>query len=258
MSDSELQRPSIRLRRQSSASFIAPTVQEDNGTLQVPGSEGGSGWGRPRAWSGSSRLGRMRSASHMPRVEESSTLPTPLPEQPESAEGSAPVANKPLPDLPPGAKPADGSEEYESNLVDLLDLIDPEVQTLSTLTNVQNSLFVPDLGRYINRRPSYNLTRIPSSSDSDLTEPTPVQTQPQDALERTATSYTLASITSRQTERHYAVLPHGVRLEGWTGEDRRRLDDHVRHMLHSRRSKFRRSMKGFGQYIRRRECYNFY
>ena len=31
------------------------------------------------------------------------------------------------------------------------------------------------------------------------------------------------------------------------------LNDHVRHMLHSRRSKFKRSMKGFGQYVRKRE-----
>ena len=29
------------------------------------------------------------------------------------------------------------------------------------------------------------------------------------------------------------------------------LDDHVRHMLHSKRSKFKQMMKGFGQYVRR-------
>ena len=64
-------------------------------------------------------------------------------------------------------------------------------------------------------------------------------------LERSST------ITSRLTDSHYAALPHGKTLEGWTAEEKRELDDHVRHMLHSRRSKFKRMMKGFGQYVRR-------
>lgn len=64
-------------------------------------------------------------------------------------------------------------------------------------------------------------------------------------LERTST------ITSRLTESHYAALPHGATLEGWSREEKEELDDHVRHMLHSRRSKFKRTMKGFGQYVRR-------
>jgi len=36
-------------------------------------------------------------------------------------------------------------DEYDSDVIDLLDLIDPEVRTIGTLTNLQNSLFVPDL-----------------------------------------------------------------------------------------------------------------
>lgn len=62
-----------------------------------------------------------------------------------------------------------------------------------------------------------------------------------------------ASITSHVDEDHYAVLPHGVTLEGWTEEDVAALDDYVRHMLHSRRSRFKRSMRGFGKYIRKRK-----
>lgn len=64
-------------------------------------------------------------------------------------------------------------------------------------------------------------------------------------MERTAT------ISSRLTESHYAALPHGTTLEGWSAEDKEQLDDHVRHMLHSRRAKFKRRMKGFGQYVSR-------
>jgi hypothetical protein len=59
------------------------------------------------------------------------------------------------------------------------------------------------------------------------------------------------TITSRLTDSHYAALPHGTTLEGWTPEEKAELDDHVRHMLHSRRARFKRRMKGFGQYVRR-------
>lgn len=51
----------------------------------------------------------------------------------------------------------------------------------------------------------------------------------------------------------YAVLPDGKQLEGWTNAEKEELDDTVRHMLHSRRAKFKRSLKGFGQYVRRRK-----
>ena len=55
------------------------------------------------------------------------------------------------------------------------------------------------------------------------------------------------------TEGHYAVLPHGISLASWSEEDKEELNDHVRHMLHSRRSKFKRRMKAFGKYIRKRK-----
>ncbi|KAK8120935.1 Integral membrane protein [Apiospora kogelbergensis] len=54
-------------------------------------------------------------------------------------------------------------DEYDSRMVDMLDVLDPEVSTLSSITNVQNSLFVPSLGRFVNRRPTYNLTRMPNA-----------------------------------------------------------------------------------------------
>ncbi|KAE8448978.1 hypothetical protein EG329_008566 [Mollisiaceae sp. DMI_Dod_QoI] len=147
-------------------------------------------------------------------------------------------------------------DEYDSNLVDLLDLVDPEVATLQTLTNVQNSLFIPDLGRYLNRRPTYNLTRAPSdvetgstssSDDGGESSKVPTRIRP----ERTMTGATLNTISSNVTDRYYAVLPHGVSLAGWNEEDKLELNDHVRHMLHSKRSKFKRGMKGFRQYVKK-------
>ncbi|KAI6777801.1 uncharacterized protein J7T54_003532 [Emericellopsis cladophorae] len=152
---------------------------------------------------------------------------------------------------------------------------DPEVQTLSTLTNVQNSLFVPDLGKWVNRRPTFNLSEHNLERAAKL-PPTPGAPTPGAPTAGPATgcmgrigedrdAETLAeagvdvgrpglqrssTITSRLTESHYAALPHGASLHGWTEEEKWELDDHVRHMMHSRRSKFKRQMKGFGQYVR--------
>jgi hypothetical protein len=197
------------------------------------------------------------------------------------------------------------------------------VSALTTLTNVQNSLFVPDLGRWINRRPTYTLSsRQPSRRDTQTSRfPSvrrrPVERQPStELLERFQTAPETspevsrvtsrvvtrvatvpsepfpevpgiavigatpqqsradeepdgetraeleedlvgrgraASITSQLADEHYAVLPHGISLEGWSEEDKIALDDHVRHMLHSKRSKFKQTMKAFGKYISKRE-----
>lgn len=172
------------------------------------------------------------------------------------------------------------NHEYDAEVVDLLDVVDPEVSTLSTLTNVQNSLFIPDLGRLVNRRPTYELSRrptaVPSPEKPDAEKATTdaqgalaptatrvsrvgtAQTQPErveaieDEAQHTDSRETRrTSISSTLSESHYAVLPHGVILAGWSQEDLAELNDHVRHQLHSRRAKFKRRMRGFGKYVRR-------
>ncbi|PTB61522.1 hypothetical protein BBK36DRAFT_1094956, partial [Trichoderma citrinoviride] len=167
-------------------------------------------------------------------------------------------------------RPQPQSDEYGEGLVDWLDIIDPEVQTLSTLTNVQNSLFVPDLGPWINRRPTYVLSqreagthgrpgrpaereeeRLPEIPDEEARVETGVEPTAETETAAPTTLRRSDTITSRLTDSHYAALPHGFSLEGWTEEEKRELDDRVRHMLHSRRSRFKRTMKGFGQYVRR-------
>lgn len=153
--------------------------------------------------------------------------------------------------------------EYDHRIVDLLDVVDPEVSTLTSITNVQNSLFIPSLGRFVNRRPTYDLSWAPpppSSSRRGSTVPgtypesleniTEEQRQPNEQVQRPAADRTY-SITSNVESTHYAALPHGASLEGWDPEDVARLDDHVRHMLHSRRNKLKRSWKGFIRYASR-------
>jgi hypothetical protein len=101
-------------------------------------------------------------------------------------------------------------------------------------------------------RPDYDATlgrcvsRIMTVDD----EPRPEELELVHTLTRQTTH---ASITSALTDSYYAVLPHGTSLDGWTENEKEELNDHVRHMLHSRRAKIKRSLKGFGQYVRRRK-----
>lgn len=213
--------------------------------------------------------------------------------------GHAARANRGLRRLRTAASTAPRNErhyedEYNSDMVDYLDLVgmlptllstlpafalltthtDPEVRTLGTLTNVQNSLFVPDLGRWVNRRPTYNLSSQRSTTYGPLPPKTgrsragtaassrPASGMPAipqgaqadaeskdgDIEMRPRPSRTM-SISSALSDSRYAVLPHGISLEDWSEEDKEDLDDHVRHLLHSRREGFRRSMRGFKQYI---------
>ncbi|KAH0829544.1 integral membrane protein [Fonsecaea pedrosoi] len=154
--------------------------------------------------------------------------------------------------------PMQPERDYNADMVDALDALvssDPEVQTLISLTNVQNSLFVPDLGKYVNRRPTFSLTSFlqdveqklkPGEKEKQKQEKPPKVTRPA-PIYRAPTG---ATINSQLSDSRYAVLPEGASLSGWTYQERLELNDHVRHMLHSRRSKFKRSMKGFLQYVR--------
>ncbi|TVY37068.1 hypothetical protein LSUB1_G004218 [Lachnellula subtilissima] len=136
------------------------------------------------------------------------------------------------------------NNEYDTDTVDLMDVVDPEVSTLSTLTNVQNSLFIPSLGKIINRRATYKVSEEPS------------EVRLIDKLKASLKRLKLAvkedkRDTSPLSNAQYAVLPDGQTLQGWTQENKEELDDIVRHMLHSRRARFKRSMRGFWQYIHR-------
>ncbi|KAF2464126.1 uncharacterized protein BDR25DRAFT_346911 [Lindgomyces ingoldianus] len=155
--------------------------------------------------------------------------------------------------------------EYEPQVVDMLDVIDPEVATLTTLNNVQNSLFIPNLGSFYRRQATYDLSQ--SSLDDSNEEIGVAQGYPEveqgnidggrrkacpHSLSRRDTTATISSVLTGLSEGHnYAVLPHGASLSGWTAEEKAALNDHVRHLLHSRCAKFRRSIRGFGRYVRK-------
>ncbi|KAK4209900.1 hypothetical protein QBC37DRAFT_429616 [Rhypophila decipiens] len=166
---------------------------------------------------------------------------------------------------PTAQRPAEVDEDcYDSRVVDFLDVVDPEVATLSSITNIQNSLFVPSLGRFVNRRPTYDLSSLPfipgafPASKEDISsikeEPTEQTSSGSDEqpypVRRTHSISTVLTSTPQ-----YAIIPEdndpGHSLEGWSEEDIKLLNDHVRHLLHSRRSKVKQSFKAFGKYARR-------
>ncbi|KAK0710748.1 hypothetical protein B0H67DRAFT_601667 [Lasiosphaeris hirsuta] len=154
----------------------------------------------------------------------------------------------PAMDQPPTATVEDC---YDSRIVDFLDVIDPEVATLSSITNIQNSLFVPSLGKWINRRPTYNLSRLPPMPGAFPASREDVGVIPDLTQEQRPTPPRIPSLSSVLTAPQYAVLPDDATLEGWGEEDIKLLNDYVRHMLHSRRSKIKQRFKAFGQYTKR-------
>ncbi|KAK3937050.1 hypothetical protein QBC46DRAFT_393733, partial [Diplogelasinospora grovesii] len=135
--------------------------------------------------------------------------------------------------LQPTARVVD-NDCYDSKVVDYLDVIgvNPKVATLSSITNIQNSLFVPSLGKWVNRRPTYDLSQL-------LTAP---------GAYPESTENVTKEETSDEGERPAAGRVHSLSSRE---EDIKLLNDRVRHMLHSRRSKIKQSFKGFLQYARR-------
>ncbi len=91
-------------------------------------------------------------------------------------------------------------------------------------------------------RPPSGLPTIPQHPMSDA-DATPGDIELQTDLGRRM------SISSAMSDSRYAVLPHGISLEGWSEQDKADLDDHVRHLMHSRKEGFKRSMRGFKQYV---------
>ncbi|KAL8278272.1 hypothetical protein RQP46_009304 [Phenoliferia psychrophenolica] len=166
-----------------------------------------------------------------------------------------------------------------ATVIDLLDVIDPEVGTLTTLSDVQNSLFVPDLGRWVDRTRYLRLTKPPSTevladgspSSSSSSTPPPLPGSPLKAPatipEEEGRSPEDDAELAIAHEAHdgpdcpecphiiargkYLVMPEGlVDWEHWDDKDKEELDDYVRHLLHSKKWKARRTWQGFKQYFK--------
>lgn len=164
---------------------------------------------------------------------------------------------------PEEARAAEERQRHDQQVVDLLDVIDPEVSTLTTLNDVQNSLFIPQLGRWVDRSRYLRLTRPPPSDTIPLDSSEPSEQPSSTAPSAAGSSRTDIPAIPEEPEAEppgtppvvargeYLVLPEGlVDWEKWSEKDRQGLDDYVRHLLHSRKWKARRTWRGFKQYFR--------
>ncbi|KZV89757.1 hypothetical protein EXIGLDRAFT_838290 [Exidia glandulosa HHB12029] len=220
----------------------------------------------------SSRARRMRSFSNAlspsrwgrPRAASSPNPPTPVAAQ----RGAAPeirvdhADGQASPDdIDPGYILA--RNQYNQQVVDFLDAIDPEVATMTNLSDMQNSLFVPNLGSYLDRARPFRMSKPPP--------PPPEMRQPRPKVDTpTAPPDELAAMDQHKQRRReeredsdatetesvvqagdYLMLPAGcVDWNKLTEDELRELDDYVRHLLHSKRERAKRVWRGFKQYVR--------
>ncbi|RMZ70623.1 integral membrane [Pyrenophora seminiperda CCB06] len=254
---------SIGIRRMPTSPALRQVAQQANASTQglntLPVLDENHEMGPVNSSNGStSTLTNTPDQSRLRKVKSAMQVRNPFWGSKKDQEKSSPTGSAPA--------PADGpSANYSSGMVDVLDTLDPEVATLTSLTNMQNSLFVPNLP-FLNRRPTYNLRRRKSATASleeinRILQPVLAaqaeeqQQQPSGPrLQRSETentTTTLMTIDSQLSDSRFAVLPENTDISGWSVADKKEVNDHVRHMLHSRRSRMKRSLKGFGSYVRR-------
>ncbi|KZP31360.1 hypothetical protein FIBSPDRAFT_945372 [Athelia psychrophila] len=188
-------------------------------------------------------------------------------------ESSTPLAGETEPEAVERVRLAKERAEYDQQVLDLLDVIDPEVSTLSTLGDLQNSLFVPNLGRFVNRTRYLQLAK-PDHAECDIEEELEHAAGPRakrpfyktlfarkeaqkPAVRRPVSEPGTADAHPEEGEGEpvargaHFVLPDGlVDWDQWTPAERAELDDYVRHLLHSRKWKLRRAWRGFRQYFK--------
>ena len=200
---------------------------------------------------------------------------------------------------PEGLQPP-RTDVYDNQVSDLLDALDPEVQVLNTLGDIQNTWFIPATGLF-DRTRKIQLTRPPATatveevSEETLSPVSPVaggeklSPPPPPAVAVTAPDgqpvdvekLPGAPVPPPQAEagvvespeepvpssagkivkntvnqgKYFVISSKLVDMSDWTEEEKEELDDYVRHLLHSRKERFRRGLRGFGKYVRTRELY---
>ena len=117
---------------------------------------------------------------------------------------------------------------------------------MTNLADMQNSLFLPNLGAYLDRARPFRLSRPPDNEK-------PLPKRPQSISEEPSTPPT--GVDRSDTELiqagEYLVMPAGVVDWGTiSDEERQELDEYVHYLLTSKRERLRRSWRGFKQYVR--------
>lgn len=186
---------------------------------------------------------------------------------------------------PLSAISSDRNDVYGNNVADLLDVLDPEVQALNTLGDIQNTWFIPNTGLFdrtrkiqLTKPPSVPDTAIPSrvnntyaDVDAELSAiaekdeskslppvpapPSPAEVDGQVKGPAQPVDTSVEKLAEHRVVRgEYFVLSSKiVDMSDWTEQEQADLDDYVRHLMHSRKEKLRRNRRAFGKYVRTRK-----
>lgn len=154
------------------------------------------------------------------------------------------------------------SEDYEDGVADYLDAIDPEVQVINNLTNIQNSIFVPHIPSLWSRRVNHDLPTVPPRETSMLRRK---RTSVPSTLEEGVSGSDKKDLTIPQRPGRLSRMASAISIKGrkpvegaedhiaaWVEMDeneRDELDAHVHHLL-TRPQKLRRGLRGFGVWVR--------
>ncbi|KAJ1018115.1 hypothetical protein NDA16_004982 [Ustilago loliicola] len=170
---------------------------------------------------------------------------------------------------------------HEDEVVDYLDVVDPEVATVTALQNVGNSIFFPPIPMLYNRRPTISLpsaatNRQPAGSARKTPQYEPRREDIEMGLRPSAEQGSVEQSTDGDgtkrpafgSVRRVASLVPGRRknkqvpptteeerlkhIKEWAEmdeEERNQLDDHV-HQLLTKKAKFKRAARGFWRYVK--------
>lgn len=167
------------------------------------------------------------------------------------------------------------SDLHEDEVVDYLDVVDPEVATVTALQNVGNSIFFPPIPFLYNRRPTISL---PSAANRRA-PPTPTGTpqgearpddiemgmrpgsrqgpddQSKDSRPGFGSIRRVASLVPGRKKKQVPPTTEEERrkhIKEWADmdeEERNELDEHV-HLLLTKKAKFKRAARGFWRYVK--------
>lgn len=177
------------------------------------------------------------------------------------------------------AESSGSSDIHEDEVVDYLDVVDPEVATVTTLQNVGNSIFFPPIPFLYNRRPTISLPSAPNRQADTTPKSTPQAERKPDDIElglrpgsrpgadnsakegeapkRPAFS-TMDRVASMMPGFRKKQVPETTEeerrkhIKEWAEmdeEERNELDEHV-HLLLTKKAKFKRAARGFWRYVK--------
>ncbi|SPC66243.1 uncharacterized protein UHOD_07699 [Ustilago sp. UG-2017b] len=175
---------------------------------------------------------------------------------------------------------SESSDMHEDEVVDYLDVVDPEVATVTALQNVGNSIFFPPIPMLYNRRPTISLPSVVANRQAAANNRNTPQYEPQrediemglrpsagqgsvqqstddDGVKRQAFGNIrrVASLVPGRKKKQVPPTTEEERrkhIKEWAEmdeEERNQLDDHV-HQLLTKRAKFKRAARGFWRYVK--------